>query len=81
MTVDGKQYGEVGQAGNYSFVRGYEAGHVVQSYQPLASLQIFNRTLLGLDIGSGLAEATLDFETNGSPHATHINRGPSPTPS
>lgn len=45
MIVDGTEYGEVRQYGNFSFLRIYEAGHEVPYYQPLASkfvLQVSN---------------------------------------
>lgn len=33
MTVDGVEYGEVRQYGNFSFLRVYESGHEVPYYQ------------------------------------------------
>ena len=33
MTVDGIEYGEVRQYGNFSFLRVYESGHLVPFYQ------------------------------------------------
>lgn len=35
LTVDGVEYGEVRQYGNFSFTRIYEAGHQVPYYQPI----------------------------------------------
>lgn len=42
-----KGYGTVKAAGNFSFVRIYEAGHMVPYDQPEASLDFFNRWLGG----------------------------------
>lgn len=69
--IDGTEYGETRQAGNFSFTRVYESGHEVPYYQPVAALQLFNRTLQGLDIPQGLKPAGKDFETHGKPVATH----------
>lgn len=43
--VDGVQYGETREYGNFSFTRIYESGHEVPFYQPIAALQLFNRTV------------------------------------
>ena len=44
--VDGVQYGETREYGNFSFTRVYESGHEVPYYQPIAALQLFNRTVI-----------------------------------
>lgn len=83
MTVDGKEYGETRQFGNFSFTRIYESGHEVPFYQPKASLQFFNRTLFGWDIATGEKQVSDDYETNGQAQATHTESSwalPSSTP-
>ncbi|KAI9813836.1 MAG: hypothetical protein M1827_003626 [Pycnora praestabilis] len=73
--VDGTEYGEVRQYGNFSFVRIYESGHEVPFYQPVASLEMFRRVLLNLDLADGNLPVTANYVTNGSsaigPNATH----------
>ncbi|KAF2154004.1 peptidase S10, serine carboxypeptidase [Myriangium duriaei CBS 260.36] len=71
MTVDGAEYGEVRQYGNFSFTRVYEAGHEVPYYQPVAALALFNRTINHFDIATGLQAVTADYETKGNATATH----------
>ena len=71
FVVDGTEYGEVRQYGNYSFMRIYEAGHEVPFYQPLASLAMFSRVLGNLDIATGETPVTGSYETNGTVNATH----------
>ena len=51
--VDGTEYGEVREYGNFSFLRIYEAGHEVPFYQPKASLEYFRRVLNNEDIALG----------------------------
>lgn len=43
LTVDGVEYGEVRQYGNFSFTRIYEAGHQVPYYQPIRKFVIYHR--------------------------------------
>lgn len=50
---DAKVGGQVKQSSNYAFVRIYESGHEVPFYQPLVALELFNRTVRGLDIATG----------------------------
>ncbi|KAL2012769.1 hypothetical protein VTN00DRAFT_294 [Thermoascus crustaceus] len=71
MTVNGIEYGETREYGNFSFTRVYEAGHEVPYYQPIAALQLFNRTLFGWDIATGNTKIWEDYRTEGSPKATH----------
>lgn len=71
FVVDGTEYGEVRQYGNYSFMRIYEAGHEVPFYQPLASLALFSRVLGNLDVATGETAVTGSYETNGTVNATH----------
>ncbi|KAG4029948.1 hypothetical protein MFRU_014g02390 [Monilinia fructicola] len=70
--VNGTEYGEVRQYGNFSFLRVYEAGHEVPYYQPVASLEFFRRTLLNLDIADGKSRITSNYSSPGIPSATHI---------
>lgn len=71
FVVDGTEYGEVRQYGNFSFMRIYEAGHEVPFYQPLASLAMFSRVLANVDIATGAEVVTGSYETNGTVNATH----------
>ncbi|KAL8657611.1 MAG: hypothetical protein Q9226_001754 [Calogaya cf. arnoldii] len=69
--VDGDEYGEVREYGNFSFLRIYEAGHEVPFYQPLASLEYFRRVLGNRDIATGGQELTGTYSTDGNANATH----------
>ncbi|KAL9612379.1 MAG: hypothetical protein Q9167_003019 [Letrouitia subvulpina] len=71
FVVDGQEYGEVKQYGNFSFMRVYEAGHEVPFYQPLASLEFFRRTLEGRDLATGGEVIGGSYLTNGTAEATH----------
>lgn len=71
MTVDGVEYGETREYGNFSFTRLYEAGHEVPYYQPLAALALFNRTLFGYDSATGTKKVTAGLSTHGTANATH----------
>lgn len=85
--VDGTEYGEVRQYGNFSFLRVYEvstltpfllflltvrqAGHEVPFYQPEASLEMFRRVLLGLDLADGDLRFSSNYSSPGLANATH----------
>ncbi|KAJ5093198.1 hypothetical protein N7456_009059 [Penicillium angulare] len=69
--VNGTQYGETREYGNFSFTRVYEAGHMVPYYQPEASLQLFNRTLNGWEIATGEGKNKPDQGSDGPSTATH----------
>lgn len=71
MMVDGVQYGETREYGNFSFTRVYESGHEVPYYQPVAALAIFNRTINGYDTATGTEKVTADLATNGTAETTH----------
>ncbi|KXN71693.1 peptidase S10, serine carboxypeptidase, partial [Conidiobolus coronatus NRRL 28638] len=43
---NGTEYGQYRTYGNFSFVRVYEAGHMVPYYQPAAALDMINRWLI-----------------------------------
>ncbi|RMJ28594.1 Carboxypeptidase S1 [Aspergillus sp. HF37] len=76
MMVDGHQYGDTREYGNYSFTRIFQAGHMVPFYQPSASLALFNRTLFGWDIATGEMKINDHFITYGPPESTHRQDGP-----
>jgi carboxypeptidase C (cathepsin A) len=69
--VDGVEYGEVREYGNFSFTRIYEAGHEVPYYQPVASLEHFKRVLDHVIISDGSTVVTNATGTNGTAKATH----------
>ena len=69
--VDGIQYGETREAGNFSFTRIYEAGHEIPFYQPQAALAFFNRSIYDFNIADGTVKITDDYETSGSADTTH----------
>jgi len=73
MVVDGTEYGEVRQYGNFSFARIYESGHEVPYYQPEAALAYFNRTLYHYNIATGEECVTANLTTSGPANATHTN--------
>lgn len=70
-TSDNIVHGQVKQAGLFSFLRIYESGHEVPFYQPLASLEIFERALKGVDIATGCGKVTEDYKTDGTPTSTY----------
>lgn len=47
LTLDGEEYGQVKSSGNLTFMRIYQAGHMVPFNQPEGSLNFFNRWLNG----------------------------------
>lgn len=51
-------YGLTRQHGNLSYTRVYQSGHMVPSYQPEASLRIFERSLFNRDIATGTVDLT-----------------------
>ncbi|KAE9978357.1 hypothetical protein EG327_007427 [Venturia inaequalis] len=71
FTVDGAEYGEVRQYGNFSFLRIYEAGHEVPYYQPAAALAMFNRTINHMNIADGTLPVTDTLSSSGGPNSTH----------
>ena len=73
MLVDGVEYGETREYGNFSFTRIYESGHEVPFYQPIAALAIFNRTINMFDIATGTQKIGPNYVTNGTAQATHTN--------
>jgi len=71
FVVEGTEYGEVRQYGNFSFMRIYEAGHEVPFYQPEASLAMFSRVLGNVDLATGGMALIGTYESNGTANATH----------
>lgn len=65
FVVDGSEYGEVRQYGNFSFLRVYEAGHEVPFYQPEAALAFFSRVLGNLVVSDGSQAVTGNYSTYG----------------
>ena len=66
--------GRVRQYGNLSYIRVYQAGHAVPSYQPETAYRIFNRALFNRDIATGRVDTAAHphYRTRG-PHDTwHI---------
>lgn len=72
MVVDGVEYGETREYGNFSFTRVYEAGHEIPYYQPLAALALFNRTINHWDMATGQTKISGTYRTNGTASATHV---------
>lgn len=71
FNLNGQQYGEVREYGNFSFTRIYEAGHEVPYYQPAASLAMFERMLSGVDIAEGTEKVTAELASSGPANSTH----------
>jgi hypothetical protein len=53
QTNDSYIGGLVRQYGNLSYIRTYQAGHSIPSYQPETAYQVFTRALFNLDIATG----------------------------
>jgi len=71
VTSDDVPHGQVRQAGHFSFTRFYEAGHEVPFYQPLASLEFFERAIKGLDLSTGKHRASPGYRTKGTQKSTY----------
>lgn len=70
-TSDAIVHGQVKQSGLFSFLRIYESGHEVPFYQPLASLEIFERALKQVDIATGRKKINKGYKTVGTPTSTY----------
>ncbi|KAI2637570.1 Alpha/Beta hydrolase protein [Xylaria nigripes] len=70
VTSDGVVHGQTKQAGKFSFTRFYESGHEVPFYQPLASLEFFERVIAGRDIEKGKRKVHAKYRTKGTPEST-----------
>ena len=68
---DGIVHGQVKQAGSFAFVRIYEAGHAAPYYQPLVSLEMFERALNGTDLATGTQVVTSSYLSVGTPDTTY----------
>jgi carboxypeptidase D len=71
QTSDQIKHGQTRQAGRFSFTRIYEAGHEVPFYQPVASLELFERSIGGLDIATGKTKVNDHYLTDGPKQSTY----------
>ncbi|KAI1261947.1 alpha/beta-hydrolase [Xylariaceae sp. FL1019] len=71
QTSDGITHGQVKQAGKFSFTRIYESGHEVPFYQPLASLEYFERAIKGVDIETGKHHVDRTYLSKGTRSSTY----------
>lgn len=71
LTTDGIIHGQVKQAGKFSFLRIYEAGHEVPFYKPLVALEMFQRAVAGLDIATGKSAVGKGYLTKGTQKSTY----------
>lgn len=71
--VDGIHYGDTREYGNFSFTRIFEAGHAFPYYQPVAGLQLFNRTINGWDVATGEVKINATYSTEGEEFSTYWN--------
>ena len=53
------------QYGNLSFVRTYQAGHAIPSYQPETAYKVFTRALYNLDIATGSESTAGNYTSKG----------------
>jgi len=72
-TSDGIVHGQAKQAGAFTYVRIYESGHEVPFYQPLASLEMFERAIGAKDIATGQIDVLpgSGYATVGSKESTY----------
>lgn len=59
------------QSGKFAFLRIYESGHEVPYYQPIVSLEFFERAIKGKDIASGEETVKSNYKTNGTAKSTY----------
>ncbi|KAK5307723.1 hypothetical protein LTR99_000695 [Exophiala xenobiotica] len=72
FVVNGVEFGETREYGNFSFTRIYESGHEVPYYQPVAALALFERAIGLKDIATGTMPVDgTNGGTTGEPLATH----------
>jgi carboxypeptidase D len=67
LTLSGSSeiFGQVRQAGKFSFVRVYNAGHEVPLYQPVISQEVWHRAIFGKDIATGKEDTKAETGTKG----------------
>ncbi|KAI1867757.1 uncharacterized protein JN550_006898 [Neoarthrinium moseri] len=70
-TRDGDVHGQVKQTAGFSFTRIYESGHMVPFYQPLAALDLFERTISRTDIATGTQNASSVYQSTGPPKSLY----------
>jgi len=66
-------HGVVKQSDNFAFARIYESGHEVPFYQPLVSLEMFERVINGYDVATGKTKVKkgVGFKTEGPAQSTY----------
>jgi carboxypeptidase C (cathepsin A) len=69
LEVDRKRYGNTKEAGNFSFTRIFDAGHIGYDDKPAAFLEIFKRSISGHDIASGTT-GYVGHGTKGQKHSS-----------
>lgn len=74
-------YGLTRQHGNLSLTRMFQSGHMVPSYQPEASLRVFERALFNKDIASGTVDLTKTGGWGGADEGAEVfaSEGPGDT--
>lgn len=65
QTNDSYIGGLVRQHGNLSYVRTYQAGHAIPSFQPETAYKIFTRALFNLDIATGTESTAGNYTSIG----------------
>ena len=74
--------GQVRQHGNFSFIRVFQAGHLVPTYQPETAFTIFERLIHGKSIATGQEIVTSgnDIYASTGPKYSTIGLIPPPPP-
>lgn len=74
--------GQVRQHGNFSFVRVFQAGHLVPAYQPETAFTIFERLIHGKSIATGqeIVASGNDIYSSTGPKYSTIGLIPPPSP-
>jgi carboxypeptidase D len=70
-TSDGIVHGQVKQSGKFAFLRIYDSGHEVPFYQPVVSLEMFQRAIGGLDMATGTEVVEAGYLTQGTEKSTY----------
>jgi hypothetical protein len=65
--------GQVRQYGKFSFARVYQAGHEGPYYKPAVYLAAYQRTILGLDLATGLTVVGNGYSTTGPASVRNVN--------